>query len=99
MPPPQFVTIQMLFLPGHPPSLTWSSTGWINDSGTWTDDGYKWAAVPSPVVGTLHQDVTLQGFQGTLKIQFQGVVTLGPGPGVMTCAGHWTVLGGTGGYV
>lgn len=87
-----------------PPSLTWVMTGAIEDAGDieflpWIQAETHWAAIPSPQVGTLHQDAILHGANGTMELQLQGVLRLTNEPGVTIIEnGSWVIQGGTGAY-
>jgi hypothetical protein len=80
------------------PPFTWSSTGAIEDEGTWSDVTFFFAAVRSPVVGTLHDEILLVGSGGTIDLRFEGLLTPTPDPEVFELDASWRVLGGTGSY-
>lgn len=75
----------------------WAATGAISDGGPWIDEGFHWAAIPSPVVGTLHQRIAFVGARGTLHVQGDGPLRVA-GPGVLLMEGSWRVLSGEGAY-
>jgi len=82
---------RLLSTPGQPPAIT--------DGGSWVDGDFFWAAIPSPVVGTLHNELTLVGATGTISIRFEGLLTPTSDPAIFVLEGHWRVLRGTGGYL
>jgi hypothetical protein len=82
----------------NPPVFTWSSSGGISDAGDWVDGKFFWAAVRSPVVGTLHNELNLVGSKGTIKLRLDGLLTPTEIPDVLFLAGNWRVLSGTGEY-
>src|SRR5262245_45830548 len=60
--------------PGNTDVFTWSALGGITDNGNWADDKVLWAAVRSPMVGTLHDTFTLYGNNGSIKLRFDGLL-------------------------
>src|SRR5690349_18806910 len=59
---------------GNTELFTWSASGGITDNGNWNDDKVLWGAIPSPVVGTLHDTFTLYGSKGSMKLGFDGLL-------------------------
>jgi len=83
---------------GGAETFTWSGSGAIKDSGAWSDNKVIWGAVKSPVVGTLHNTLTLTGSGGTMKLNYNGVLSTTPDPNVYKIEGSWTIVSGTGKY-
>ena len=97
---PEYVTMHLFAdQSATPPVYTWSASGAITDGGNWVDGDFFWAAIPSPVVGTLHNELTLVGATGTISIRFEGLLTPTSDPEIFVLEGHWRVLRGTGGYL
>ena len=97
---PEYVTIQLFAnQSATPPVYTWSASDAITDEGNWVDGDFFWAAIPSPVVGTLHNELTLVGATGTINLRFEGLLTPTSDPEIFVLEGHWRVLRGTGGYL
>jgi len=80
---------------GNSEIFTWSASGGIADNGSWADDKVLWAAVQSPVVGTLHDTFTLYGDNGSIKINFNGLLKPTADPDLFMIEGSWHILSGT----
>jgi len=83
---------------GNTELFTWSASGPITDNGNWTDDKILWGAVHSPVVGTLHDTFTLYGNKGSIKLNFNGLLTPTADPDLFMIEGNWHILSGTDSY-
>jgi hypothetical protein len=83
---------------GNTDLFTWSASGGITDNGNWTDDKVLWAAVRSPVVGTLHDVFTLYGSKGSITIGFDGLLKPTADPDLFMIEGSWHILSGTDSY-
>lgn len=83
---------------GNTDLFTWSASGAISDNGNWADDKVLWAAVRSPVVGTLHDTFTLNGNKGSITIGFNGLLKPTVDPDVFMIEGSWHILAGTDSY-
>lgn len=78
--------------------FTWSVSGGITDNGNWTDDRVLWAAIHSPVVGTLHDTFTLIGNNGSIQLSFNGLLKPTADPDLFMIEGSWHILSGTDAY-
>ena len=95
--PPEDVEIVASAVFAPDVSLTWSASGAFADAGTFTFDSTHWGAVPSPAVGTLQQELTFSGADGTFTLRGNLVLTI-DGDGNVVLDGPWAVLDGTGAY-
>lgn len=99
MPQPEEVSIELVAEKlASPPKYTWKGTGAIADGGDWTDGDHFWAAIPSPVVGTLHNEITLHGAKGSLGIRFEGLLKPTADSQLFSMEGAWRILTGTESY-
>jgi len=80
---------------GNTDLFTWSASGGISDNGSWADDKVLWAAVRSPVVGTLHDTFTLNGNKGSMTLSFDGLLKPTADPDLFMIVGSWRILSGT----
>jgi hypothetical protein len=97
-PPVEVTFFAVADFSGPEPDLTWTSVGAVSDGGEMVFGETLWAAVPSPVVGTLHQEVTFVGDLGEIRIRAEGVFRPSSTPGIATLTGHLRVMEGTGAY-
>src|SRR5262245_19452313 len=58
--------------PGREPT-TWSATGAVVDSGTWTLDRFICGACPAPTTGAFQFDSTLTSSGGTINMHLRAV--------------------------
>src|SRR5262245_56526971 len=73
---------------GNSDLFTWSASGGISDNGSWADNKVLWAAVRSPVVGTLHDTFTLYGNNGSIKLRFDGLLKPTADPDLFAIQGN-----------
>ncbi len=92
---PTGVTIELLRngSPGFE-ATTWSASGVLVDSGTWTIDRFICGACPSPVAGAPYFDTTATSSNGTLEIRLHSMFNLVQ-PNEVNL---WEIVGGTGIY-
>jgi hypothetical protein len=88
---PQPVTFSSQIVVG-PFTGTWSATGVVTDSGTLAEPYVNFVGN-----GELHIERVLTGSNGTITIRIQSKVT-SAGGGIITFAGHWVIVAGTGSY-
>ena len=90
-----FTTTEASIGAGHG---TFSASGAVADSGTFTADLVAFGAGRSPMVGTGHYLVVFNGEKDSLTLRAQVVFRPTADPLVFEDVGRWVIVGGSGAY-
>ena len=94
--PPETITIDTYRERGSPG--TFSLSGVITDSGTFTTANLVFSGIGAPNFLIIHATYEFVGSLGTFILRTQITETLTADPNVLTGNGNWVILSGTGAY-